>query len=372
MQQVHAAGDLYQLRPPGLPATVIVTTSCGSFRFGPTGRVVYVGARSLPVPRGASYWADLTWYRFAGRHLLVGRGHRLLWRSQRAYAGTYPGNVGVVALGVRELAFSYFRDFTGSRPVLYLARYGAGERRLTRGETPLAFLRSGALVTWRAHGGALVLRAAGGRLQRLITRHAANPLVDPRSGTLLFRVGDRLRVFDGRRVRTLASLRALGLTGQPLIEPLGRLIAVRDQRRLVVLDQNGRTFAATKLPPRPRPTDMVSSPVVANPTSTAVAFAATRDNTASGSRGRETVYLLGRGERRARPLYSERFEFKGCERAASLAWHGHSLLYSASEERAAVIDSTLRAQPIELSGLIAQLPGRRHGGDGAFEASWST
>src|SRR5438477_484968 len=63
-----------------LPAPVIVTTSCGRFHLGPAGRVVYLGPRTLPVPRGASYWADLTWTRFARGHLLVGRGHQQLWR----------------------------------------------------------------------------------------------------------------------------------------------------------------------------------------------------------------------------------------------------------------------------------------------------
>ena len=117
---------------------------------------------------------------------------------------------------------------------------------------------------------------------------------------------------------------------------------------------------------------MVSSPVVANPTGTAVAFAATRGNTAYGSRGRETIYLLRAGERQAQPLYSEPLQFKGCERAANLAWHDHWLLYSATEERAAVIDTSLQARPVELSNLIARLPGAHRSDDAVFDASWDT
>jgi hypothetical protein len=347
---------------------VIVTTSCGRFRLGPAGAVVYPGARTLPVPRGTSYWADLTWTRFARGHLLVGRRHQRLWRSHRTYPHAYPANIGVVVLGRHELAFSYYR---GRRPLLYLARYGAGERALTGGETPLVFLRSGEFVTWRDRGGALVLRTASGRVERLIAPHAANPLVD-RHGTILFRVGDRLRVFDGHRVRPLANLRSLGLTGQPLIEPLGRLVAVRDERLLAVLDLDGRRLSSTRLPQRRRRADMVSSPVVANPTGTAVAFAATRGNTANRSRGRETVYLLRAGERQARPLYSERLQFKGCERAANLAWHDHWLLYSTSEEHAALIDTSLQARPVELSNLIERLPGAHRSNDAVFDASWDT
>ena len=104
---------------------------------------------------------------------------------------------------------------------------------------------------------------------------------------------------------------------------------------------------------------MVSSPVVANPTGTAVAFAATRGNTANRSRGRETVYLLRAGQGQAQRLYSERLQFKGCERAANLAWHGHWLLYSTTEERAAVIDTSLQARPVELSvAVLLDSPGR--------------
>ena len=68
-----------------LPAPVIMTTSCGRFRLGPAGRFVYLGPSTLPVPRGTSYWADLTWTRFARGHLLVGRRHQQLWRSHRTY-----------------------------------------------------------------------------------------------------------------------------------------------------------------------------------------------------------------------------------------------------------------------------------------------
>jgi len=84
-----AAGSRCQSRLPGaplgLPAPVIVTTNCGRFRLGPAGAVVYLGARTLPVPPGTSYWADLTWTRFARGHLLVGRRHQQLWRSHRTY-----------------------------------------------------------------------------------------------------------------------------------------------------------------------------------------------------------------------------------------------------------------------------------------------
>jgi hypothetical protein len=54
---------------------------------------------------------------------------------------------------------------------------------------------------------------------------------------------------------------------------------------------------------------------------------------------------------------------------ADLACHGRWLLYSDSERHAAVIDSSLGERAIELSDLIARLPGS--GGDGFFDVSWS-
>jgi hypothetical protein len=78
--------------PLGLPASVILTKSCGRFRLGPAGSVVYLGPRALPVPCGTSYWADLTWTRFARGHLLVGRRHQQLWRSHRGWSRLVHGD----------------------------------------------------------------------------------------------------------------------------------------------------------------------------------------------------------------------------------------------------------------------------------------
>jgi hypothetical protein len=139
-------------------------------------------------------------------------------------------------------------------------------------------------------------------------------------------IANTLRVFGDGPVRDLARLRTLGLKGLPVVEPLGRLVAARDRGRLVVLDYDGRVVASTKPPERPQPTDMVSSSVVANAGGTGVAFTATVGDTAYGSHGHETVYLLAAGERQARPLFSQELDFEGCGRGADLAWRGRWLL----------------------------------------------
>jgi hypothetical protein len=75
---------------------VVLTTRCGQFGVDPDGHVRFLGARRLPVPRGSSWFMGLTWYRVEHGHLLVGRGHRLLWRSHGRFAPAY--GVGSVAL----------------------------------------------------------------------------------------------------------------------------------------------------------------------------------------------------------------------------------------------------------------------------------
>jgi hypothetical protein len=348
-----------------------VTTRCGRYRLEPGGDVVFEAARRLPVPRVAQGYSpqDLTWYGFVRGHLLIGRGLRQLWRSHDRYSRTYPGSVDAVALGRGGVAFSYYGSFRRS-PRLYVARFGGREHVVARRETPLTFLESGKLVTWRERGRALVLRASSGRFEQLIATNAADLQVDRRSGLLLFQAGDDLRLYDGDAVRELASLRTLGLSRRTTtVELLGRLVAAHDRKRLIVLDYEGLVVASTVLPERTQRADGVSSPVVANADETAVAFTTTLGNTAYGSQGRETVYVLEAGEQQARPLFSEELDFKVCERMAWLAWNGQWLLYSNSEQRAAVVDTSAHAAPVELSDLIARLPGAQS--EGFFDIAWT-
>ena len=351
----------------GLPATVVVTTDCGRFRLAPGRNAVYIGPWKSPVPSAArGYWMDLTWYGRSHGHLLIGRGMERLWRSHNTYRGPINSDLGAVALGRKALAFGFFR---GRRPDLYVARYGGRERLAARGESPLGFVPSGALVTLEDKSQALVLRSDSGRLERLIAPHVIEPQRDLHSGMLVYRVRHRLFVFDGTHPRQIAGLRRLGIRGTPQIEPLGRLVAVHDQRRLVVVAYDGRLRASTALPTRPKRADMVSSSVEANQAGTAVAFTATKGNTAYGSSGRETVYVLGAGDRQARPVLTEQVTFKVCERMASLAWRGRWLLYGNSERQAAIVDISGERPALDLSEVIARLPATSRD-DGRFDVAW--
>lgn len=361
----RCAKDLPRLGS-GLPLPVLITTDCARFRLGPDGKTSYEGRWASPVPPVArGYWMDFTWFGFERHHVVIGRAMQRLWRSHETYRGTHAGDVGTIALGRRALAFSYFG---GRRPGLYVASYDGAEHAVARGEWPVAFI-DGKLVT-QTERGAVVVRGLHGSRLGVLARHASDVQVDRQSRIVLFRAKGGLFTYDGHRVRHLARLRNLGLTGKFLtIEPLGRVVSLHDQRRLVVIDHDGRVVASTPLPRRAKRADGVSSAVVANEDATAVAFTATSGNTAYGSRGRETVYVLRLGRRRARPMLSERLVFKVCERMADLAWHGRNLLYSNTELRAAVLDVSGRRAPIELHRLIARLPGLRR--DGRFDVAWA-
>lgn len=297
---------------------------------------------------------------------MVGRWQRRRWRSSGRFPVAYA--VGAIALGRRELAFSYGNRRTG----LYVARLGGSERRVAGGEFPLGWT-SGGLYTRRGRGAALLLRSGGGALRATLARQVFSYVYDRASGSLYFLAHGSLIRAHGAEQQRLAALARLGLSPGPdlQLQPLGRLVALRDARRLVVLRENGSAFAATRLPSARARADGVSSAISAAADAHEVAFTATRGNSAYGSSGTESVYLLGPGARSARVLHTERVRFAVCERAADLAWHGRWLLYSASEGNLAIIDTSGPHRAVELGRVVRSLPGT--GDDqGAldFSASW--
>jgi len=346
----------------------VLTTSCGRYQVAATGRVRFLGGRRLPVPAGSSWFMDLTWYRLEHSHLLVGRRHRLLWRSHGRFAATRGEVVGAVALSRTRVAFSFF---AGTTPTLFLARLGGAEEQVARGETPLGWTRAGSLVTLSNRGGVTRVRSANGQLERLLAHSTYNFVFDRASGALLYLAHGTLERFDGNRVRALTRLPELGLGGRPTLTPLAGVVVVSGSHRLVVLRPDGALLSSTPLP-RPRAHADWAPGALAADSNGDVAFTATRGNTAYGSTGSETVYLLRAGASTARAIYREHVDFAVCERQAALAWHGHWLLYSASEAHAAAIDVSRPGRFVELSPLVHRLPGMTVGGDDAFDASWST
>ncbi len=264
-----------------------------------------------------------------------------------------------------RVAFSFAVPPAGwRRPTLYVARSGGAERVVARGETPIGWTAGGSLVTW-GHAGSLRVRDSDGQLLRRLAGSVFTFVFDPGSRALFFLANGRLERFDGRGLHVLLRLTAVGLRAPLTIQPTGAFVALRGRRRLVVIRRDGVVVSSTALPHLKLNTDRVSSEVAADAAGN-VAFTATRGNTAYGSKGIETVYLLRRGASGAQPLYRKRIAFAVCERQASLAWRGRWLLYSASEGYAAAVDTSSR-RAVDLSSTISRLPGTDAQ---SFQASW--
>ena len=347
-----------------LPAPVAITTECNRFRIGRDGRIMRLPKRS-PVPPGAAWYpADGAWYRLEHGHVVIGRWHRRLWRSHGRFAPAY--EVGALTIGPRALAFSF-----GNSPRLFVAGLDSAEREVADGEYPLGWTRGGDLFTHPSGGGRLRLRQASGDLAGTLPGKVLDYTFDRANGEVVFARNGRVLRTDGSTPVAIASLARLGLTRRPELDPLGRLLALRDRRRIVVLRRDGSLFASARIPRRRSRVDGISSALMASPDGRSVAFTLTRGNTAYGSRGTETVYLLRAGMRRAARLHTERLRFAICERGADLVWHGRWLLYAAAEGNVVVLDGRGRRRALDLTRTVLRLPGS-HGGEGHanVNASW--
>ena len=192
------------------------------------------------------------------------------------------------------------------------------------------------------------------------------------NGEVVFARNGRILRTDGSAAVRLANLARLKLASRPELYPLGRLLALRDRKRVVVLRRDGSVFASTALPRRRSRADGISSALSASPDGRSVAFTIARGNTAYGSRGTESVYLLRSGLRRAVSLHTVRLRFAVCERGADLLWNGRWLLYGASEGNVLLVDSRGRRRALDLTRTVLRLPGS-HGGEGHANVtvSWS-
>jgi hypothetical protein len=346
-----------------LPAPITITTGGVSFLVGRDGHVRHVPGSRSPYPRGAAWFpATSVWFRIQHGHLVVGRAGRTLWRSYGEIASA--SQVGVIAASSHFVAFQHDHQ-------LYLAPLKGAERPVARRELPLGWTREG-LYTYRYQGQQLLLRSSTGTLVKVIAR---GPLVsdyDVANGSLVFISHGFVMSARGARVQRLASLSGLGLSADPFLQPIGRLLALEDGHRLVVLHTDGTVFAWTPLPRSDGQSETISSSLVTAPRASAIAFAAasgqTADpNAARRSSGTETVYLLRPGAHTAMPVHRERVTFAPCERGASLEWRGRWLLYSDTEGKLAVIDATGGHRAIELDRFGTRLLGTRDG----FSADWS-
>jgi hypothetical protein len=357
----------------GLPAPVVFETSRAVHTLLPNGRILAARARRERC-------GGTTWMLVAGEGAcLVRRGGRIavvlngreVWRS----TGRYRLNGVFAKLGPRAVAFSYERyDRSGPNQTLLLARLGGRERVVARDERPLGWVSGGELLTWRFRRGAVgvYLRSANGMVLRRVAAGLAEIRFEPRTRTLLMlsRAGVLSR-FDGRRRERLVDLRALAFARRPTIEVLdGGLTGVLGRSRVAVLRRDGSMFASAVFPPRGRRFSVAgNSGLVANRSGTVVALTVSEGNTGYRSVGRESVFVLRAGDRRARPVFSKRLRFALCERWAGLSWHGDWLLYAATEGRTVAIDVDRRGRRIDLTAVALRL-GRRSEGKLDVRVRW--
>jgi hypothetical protein len=253
---------------------------------------------------------------------------------------------------------------------LYLAPLRGAERPVAKREMPLGW-SSGGLYTYRYRGRQLLLRSNTGVLLKTIARRPLGSDYFVASGSLYFIVHGVLMSARGPHIQRLASLASLRMS-DPWLQPVGRLLELQDNSRLVVVRPDGSVFAWTPLPRGDGQTESISSSLVAAPDVTSVAFTAAADESddpdvAGHAHGTETAYLLRAGAHTATPVHTERVAFKPCERGASIQWHGRWLLYSNPEGNVVAVDTTGIHTAIELTSRVRSLPGARDG----FSAYWS-
>jgi hypothetical protein len=332
-----------------------------TYRIGREGRVRRIANPQSLFPSDTSWFPGTgKWYTIRHGHLIVGRGRKPLWRSHGKIAAN---QLGVIAAGSHEVAFQHDHK-------LYLARLGHAEQAIAHRELPLGFT-AGGLFAYRYEGRQLVLRSDSGALVKVIARRPLGSDYSVTNGTLYFITRGALMSAHGTRVIQLGSLTRLGLSANTWLQPLGRLVELRDDNRLVIVRANGAVFASTRLPITHDQAENISSSLVVAPQLRAVAFTVAYDRTgktpANRPRGTETVYLLRAGASVPIPVHRGPVQFAVCERGASLEWHGDWLLYTNTEGSLAAIETTASHHTMELRSVVNSLPGTRDG----FTASWS-
>ena len=346
-----------------LPASLAVATGSVSYRIARDGALSRIANVHRPFLRGASWFpATDTWYLVRSRHLVIGRGRRVLWRSHHEMG---VDGLGVIAAGGHAVAFQRAH-------MLYLARDGGAARPVARRELPLGWTPEG-LFTYSYPRRELLLRSDTGTLLRRIARRPLEYEYDLHTGSLYFVRRGVLLGARGTSVWRPASLRSLGLSTNTWLQPLGRLIELLDDRRLVVVRPGGSVFASTSLPRDGRQFDSPSSSLAVAPHAHAVAFTvalgrAGDPSVARRAHGTEIVYVLRANSRAATAIHRERIAFWLCEREAGLQWHGSWLLYSNTEGTLTAIDTAVGHRAIELSRLVRRLIGART----VIDVHWST
>jgi hypothetical protein len=334
-----------------LPAPITITAGRRAYRIARDGRVSRTSPNRGIYPRDAAWFPGTgTWYRIEHRHLAVGRGHELLWRSHEQIAAN---QLGLVAAGPNAVAFQHDHR-------LYIAPLGGAERAVASRELPLGWT-TGGLYTYSYPRRALLLRDNAGTVVKTIGRRPQEYQFDLATGGLYFFSHGVLIGARGEHVRRLASLHSLGMSPNAWLQPFGRLIELMDDRRLDVVRPDGSLFASTPV----GHLDRISSLIAIAPDASAVAFTALTGSTRHPDA--ENVYLLRAGAHAAPVVHDQPGSFGGCSQWASVKWHGSWLLYSDNDGKLAAVDTAGAHRTIDLNGLARRLLKSRE----QFDAQWT-
>ena len=167
-------------RGPGVPAPIVLWTSCGGFQLVPDGRVSRLPRHWLAEHGsgiGRRYGAHLDIRRTRSGRFLLLRKSRLVWRS----SGLYPGDGGAVAFGPHAFAFASYRHG------VYLTDLHGAERLVARGRGlyPYSFTSSRDLIVTGAHTIALI-SPSGAILRRFHYRPRNGYGFDEQTNTLYY------------------------------------------------------------------------------------------------------------------------------------------------------------------------------------------
>ena len=337
-----------------LPAPITIRSDYGrtvvSYQIARTESVRRVAPAPSLFSRDAVWYpATGDWFRIHRRHLVIGRFGRTLWRSRGEFAQAM--RVGAIQLGQRTVAFTYGNH-------LYLAPLAGSERLIGRSEVPLGFTRAG-LYTYQ-WGRRLLLRSDTGEILATIARDPfGSGYFIAEDGSLYFIAGGYLERADGAAVDTLVALRSLGLPPAGVaLQPVGNLLELEDNSRLVLVREDGTVFAGTSS--RAWGGGVPSDSGVLSPRGNAVGF------TDTTGRDTERVYVLRQGASRPATVYARRVSF-GCEQGAGVQWRGSWLLYSDSDGHVVAIDTAGPRRVVDLTALVKRLPRVRAG----LTAYWS-
>lgn len=149
-----------------------------------------------------------------------------------AAATTIAANqLGVITANSNAVAFQHDHK-------LYLADLGGAERAIAQRELPLGWTVGG-LFTYQYQRRQLLLRSDSGALVKAIAQRPLGSDYSVANGSLYFITRGVLISAHGTHVTRLTPLKRLGLLANPWLQPLGRLVELQDDHRLVVVRADG-------------------------------------------------------------------------------------------------------------------------------------